>query len=109
MEKDAGNTEFIFDNVISTYTQQEAIEDGILIPVGLLASGKPIIFTTHLFDSGGYEDLSRLLQLIEIGMSLLKKPDPQDTPTMKLRVIEEGRIWVIWNAEGITFMRPEDY
>ena len=109
MGNEQENTELIFDNIISTYTQEEAIQDGILVQVGMLASGRPIVFTSHLFDSGGYHDLSRMLELIERGMSLLKMPDPEDSPHMKLRVIEEGRIWVIWNAEGITFLRPEDY
>ena len=97
------------DNVIYTYTQQQAIEDGILVKVGRLTSGEPVIFTRHLFDSGGYQDMTRLLKLVEIGMSMLRQSDPEDTPFMKLRVISEGRIWVIANDEGITFLRPEDY
>lgn len=109
MNHHENKTEDFSSNLISTYSQEQAISDGVLMEVGRLTNGKRIVFTGHLFDSGGYEDMTRLLRLIEIGMSMLKKPDPEDTDSMRLRVIEKDRIWVIWNEEGITFLRPEDY
>ena len=94
-------------NVISVYTQEQAIEDGILTIVGTV--GKiPVIFTTNLFYDG-YEDKEKRLNLIKRGIDLLNKPDAEDDENMKLRVIEKDKIWVILNAEGITFMKPEDY
>ena len=43
------------------------------------------------------------------GLELLKKYDSEDTDFMRLRVIEKDEIWVVYNGEGITFMKPEDY
>ena len=95
-------------DIISTYTQKQAIEDGILVKVGSCGD-LPVIFTANLFQDG-YEDEIKCMVLVSQGLSLLNLPDKEDTPYMKLRVIEKDRIWVIANAgEGITFLRPEDY
>jgi len=109
MEQENQNTDTPFDNVISTYTQDQAIEDGILIKVGVLTSGQKVVFTTNLFESGGYDDPVKRIQLIERGIHCLRQPDPEDTDHMKLRVIEKDRIWVVADGNGLTFMRPEDY
>ena len=98
-----------FGNVISVYTQEEAIEDGILVPVGRLTSGQKVVFTRSLFESGGYEDQVKRIELVQKGLNLLRRPDPEDTDYMKLRVIEKDQIWVIADGNGLTFMRPDDY
>jgi len=103
------HSEDLMDNVISTYTQDQAIEDGILVEVGKLTSGQRVVFTSNLFESGGYIDLEKRLNLIERGLSMLRKSDPEDTDYMRLRVIEKSRIWVIADGNGLTFMRPKDY
>lgn len=93
--------------IISVYTQEQALEDGILVKVGMI--GKlPVIFTSNLF-AEGYEDKEKRMSLIKQGLEMLNKHDDEDTEYMKLRVIEKDRIWVILNAEGFTFMKPEDY
>lgn len=94
-------------NVISVYTQEQAIEDGILTIVGTVGK-TPVIFTTNLFYDG-YEDKEKRTSLIKRGLELLNKPDAEDDENMKLRVIEKDKIWVILNVEGITFMKPDDY
>jgi len=109
MKENTNNIEIPFDNVISTYTQDQAIEDGILVQVGKLTTGQSVIFTHNLFESGGYEDPEKRIQLINRGIALLKQLDLEDTDTMKLRVIEKNSIWVIADGNGLTFMRPEDY
>ncbi len=98
----------IFGEVISVYTQDEAIEDGVLVHVGEVGKQR-VVFTRVLFDQG-YEDEAKRKALIERGLELLCRQDPEDSPGMRLRVIEEGKIWVIWNVgEGFIFLRPEDY
>ena len=104
------------ENVIYEYTQEQAIEDGILVAVGRCGRQR-IIFTTNLFSDYSFKDkegkervnLDQLKRTIKKGLSMLKEPDKEDTSYMRLRVIEKKRIWVIWNAEGFTFMKPEDY
>lgn len=104
------------EDVIYEYTQEQAIDDGVLVVVGRCNNQK-VIFTTNLFsdytceDKDGVDavDIEKLKRTIEKGLSMLKKRDKEDTEYMRLRVIEKNRIWVIWNAEGFTFMKPEDY
>jgi hypothetical protein len=93
--------------IISIYTQDQAIEDGVLVLVGSLGEQR-IVFTSTLFYDG-YEGKEERTALIMRGLELLKKDDHEDSPHMRLRVIEKDKIWVIWNAEGFTFMKPEDY
>lgn len=98
----------VFGKIISSYTQDEAIEDGVLVHVGEIGKQR-VIFTRVLFDQG-YEDEAKRKALIEQGMELLCREDSEDSPDMRLRVIEKGKIWVIWNVgEGFTFLTPEDY
>ena len=92
--------------IIDVYSQEQAIADGIIVKVGVL---KPVnlsvLFTTNLFEEvkGCYKEI------IDKGLKLLSKPDKEDSPYLKLRVIEDGKIWVVAKAEGVTFMKPEDY
>ena len=99
--------------IISEYTMDQAIEDGILIEVGEVQREDGIkikvVFTRTLFEEGGYEEKIKRVALINRGMELLKNSDPEDTDYMKLRVIEKDKIWVIHDGNGITFMKPEDY
>ena len=66
-------------------------------------------FTTNLFESGGYEDHDKRVGLVKRGLDMLNEYDPEDSDYMRLRVIEKDEIWVVYNGEGITFMKPEDY
>ena len=109
MHNNNPNKDGIINNVVSVYTQNQAIEDGILVEVGLLSSGRRIVFTRNLLESGGYEDYSKRRQLVEKGIALLNKSDPEDTEYMKLRVIEKDKAWVILDGNGLTFLKPEDY
>lgn len=97
----------VFGKVISVYTQEEAIEDGVLVPVGRCGHYS-VIFTSNLFHDG-YEDKEARITLIERGVKMLNDPDPEDTSDMRLRVIERDKIWVILDGNGITFMQPSDY
>lgn len=97
----------VFGNVISVYTQDEAISDGVLISVGTCGHNR-VVFTSNLFNDG-YEDSDARMRLIAKGLKMLNEHNPDDTDFMRLRVIEEGRIWVIHDGNGLTFMKPEDY
>lgn len=93
--------------VIYAYTREQAIEDGVLVPVGM-AGNQSVVFTSNLF-ADGYEDKDKRIALVNRGLEMLRQPNPEDSEHMKLRVIEKDKIWVIWNGEGFTFMKPEDY
>lgn len=106
--------EIIMPDVIFAYSQDEALEDGVLVLVGYAALGlgkktERVIFTRTLFEEGYAEEEKRRRLLIR-GFSLLLEPNPEDSPSMKLRVIEKGKIWIIWNeGEGFTLLTPSDY
>jgi type I site-specific restriction endonuclease len=96
----------IYGEPISVYTTKQAIDDGILVKTGYLQPNNiPVLFTSNLF----YEVKNDYKNIINKGLELLKQPNKEDTDYMKLRVIEKNKIWVIANAEGVTFMKPEDY
>lgn len=98
--------------VISTYTMEQALSDGILIKCGWYMSGPvkiPLVFTSNLFCTGGYENADKRLKLIYHGLESLQKPDKEDDGYRKLRVLEKDKLWVIEEGSGITFLKPEDY
>lgn len=99
----------VFGEVISAYTQDQAIEDGVLVLTGHVGSER-VVFTRNLFSQGFEEDETKRKELVEKGLAMLRLPDPKDSVFMRLRVIEGGKIWVIWNqGEGFVFLCPEDY
>jgi hypothetical protein len=94
--------------LIYEYTREQAVSDGILVPVGRVGN-QSVVFTSNLF-ADGYQDEQKRIELVNRGLEMLRQPDPEDSEYMKLRVIEKGKIWVIWHAgEGFTYMKPEDY
>jgi len=97
-----------FSQVISKYTARDAVEDGIFVEVGSVGKN-PVYFTTNLFESGSYQDHDKRVGLVKHGLDMLNEYDPEDSDYMRLRVIEKDEIWVVYNGEGITFMKPEDY
>ncbi len=102
-----GRKMFDEKDIISKYTMDDALDDGVFVMVGITQNKIRIVFTSNLF-SDGYEDFVKRDTLIKKGLELLAKPDKEDTH-WKLRVIEKNKIWVVYNSEGITFMKPEDY
>ena len=96
----------IYGEPISVYTTQQAIDDGHLIKTGELMPGHvKVLFTQNLFT----EVKEIYKQIINRGLEMLREPDKEDTNYMKLRIIQQNKIWVIANQEGVTFMKPEDY
>ena len=101
-------------DVISVYTRDDAIQDGVLVRLDVRESRKllDVCFTANLWAYYKGDQMRRLCTtLIMAGLTQLKQPDPEDLPGVrKLRVIVEDRIWVVQDTDGaITFMRPKDY
>jgi hypothetical protein len=100
----------LFGEPIHVYTREQAIADGVLAHVGnanVNSGDEPIsiCFTVGLM--GSYEDAILIQELVKKGLGLLSNPDPADD-YQRFRVID-AETWVIWDGEGITFLRPEDY
>ena len=92
--------------VVYSYTLEDALNDGVLVKTGFLEKSKLlVVFTANLFS----DVKDHYKNIIDKGLKLLSEPGKEDTPWMKLRVIEKNKIWVIANSEAVTFMKPEDY
>ena len=96
-------------DVVYTYPKDQAIADGVLVKTGIVKAGEytyDVCFTKALLAE--YEKPESRQLLVERGIELLNTPNPEDNGYYKLRVIVKDCFWVIWNAEGITFLHPED-
>ena len=101
--------EEFFGEPIHTYTRQQAIEDGVLIHVGDVNTNLgtiSICFTSNLFSD--YRDETSRRDLIRQAIRLFSQPDEEDDGYRRMRVIDSDT-WVIWDGDGITLLRPEDY
>jgi len=97
----------LFGEPIFTYTTDQAIEDGVLIHTGSVGPHQ-VYFTRSLWE-GSYSDAQKQIDLVNRGLELLRRPDPEDSPYMKLRVIEKDKVWVIAEPGKLTYLKPEDY
>lgn len=95
------------NNFIYRYAARDAVRDGAFVGIGRFAF-YPVYFTSNLYNEG-YEDDVKRNKLIEKGIELLCRDDPEDTDYLRLRVLDKDRIWVAQTGEGYTFMKPEDY
>ena len=100
--------EELFGPVIFKYTLEDAVRNGMIRPTGMVGGKIPVYFTSNLL-AQGYEDPDRQRQLVVQGVRRLALPDPEDTDYMKLRVLKKDEVWVVFNADGMTYMLPEDY
>lgn len=103
-----------FGEVISVYTTEQALEDGVLVKLGTV-SGVPVLATTNCFYKAGLDNPLQRHGVVLEAVQALNKPDPEDDGFRKLRVLHKGKavdydcLWVIQDAQGITIMLPEDY
>lgn len=98
----------LFGDVIYTYTAEDAVSDGISIPIGT-AGDEPVYFTSSPFSDGYERQPEKIRELVERGLELLRQPEEEDTDYMRLRVVEKDRIWAILDGDGYKFMKLEDY
>ncbi len=92
--------------VISEYTLQQAIEDGVIAEIfkdrwKQLSGGKPIVVTDHLF-----HEVS-LAGLMEIWNEYVQKREPQDNPFVT--TMNGKDVWVMEDGDAFTLLYPEDY
>ncbi|MFA5127789.1 MAG: hypothetical protein WC457_02165 [Patescibacteria group bacterium] len=109
--------------IVHTYTREQAIEDGVLVETGtaIVPSVKGIAavsvcITVNCYATAHLDDDGRRARVVELALAaLFNKPDREDTPYMRLRVLKENlpagcpTIWAILDGDGITVMLPEDY
>ena len=105
----------MFDDadVISTYTLQQAIEDGVLVEIfknrwKTLSSGKPIVATAHLFNA---VSLAGLLEIWNAYVAWRKHTEPTLPEEERLftTTMNNHKVWVLEDGKAFTLLYPEDY
>ncbi len=105
--------ENVFGEIIHSYTATEAVADGILIELGSLGE-IPVYATANCFERAGLDNPLHQKGVVLEAVAALKKPDPEDSDYMKLRVLHKGIaadydcLWAILDGQGVTLMFPED-
>lgn len=89
-----------FGEVISFYSKEQAVEDGVLIDFGKFQS-RGVVFTPNLI---GSLEKTELLTLLLKGLAMkFERPD------LRVETINGKKVYVDWNGQDLTFMLPEDY
>ena len=102
-----------FGEVISEYSLEQAIEDGVLVEVFKdrwqeLSGGKPIVATSHLFSQ---VSLAALLDIwneyVEWRTHVM--PTLPEADQMFVTTMNSEKVWLLEDGDAFTMMYPEDY
>jgi type I site-specific restriction endonuclease len=101
------------DDVITVYTQQEAIEDGVLVEIfknrwDELSGGKPIVATRHLFEEVSLAGLREIWNEFAYWKKDIEKTRPEEEKLFHTKM-NGLTVWVIEDGAAFTLMYPEDY
>lgn len=99
--------------IISVYTLQQAIDDGVLVEVfkdcwQQLSGGKPIVATAHLFN---HVSLAALLEIWNefVHWKQHIMPTLPEEEQLFVTTMNGLNIWLIEDGHAHTMMYPEDY
>jgi len=95
--------ERFFGQVISLYSKEQAIEDGVLFEAPDKHRNKGVVFTTSLIGKLEKEEIICAL------LKGLKEAAKFTRPDLEEFRIAGKKIWVDDNGQDLTFMLPEDY
>jgi hypothetical protein len=93
--------------IISRYTRQQAVDDGILTEI-LRWNGYPVIATTHVYNELGVEELIKVWHKFLYWKNKEEQLLPEEDRLFYTKV-DDKKVWVIEDADSYTVMFPEDY
>lgn len=98
-----------FENteIISRYTRQQAVADGILIEL-LRWNGYPVMATTHVHEDLGLENLIKVWEKFLYWKDKEEQLVPEED-RLFYTPINGKKVWVIEDTDSFTIMYPEDY
>ncbi len=103
----------VFGTVISVYSLEQAIEDGVLVEVFKnrwpeLSGGKPIVATSHLFSQ---VSLAGLLEIWNEYVDWRKNimPTLPEEDQLFATTMNGKKVWLLEDGQAFTMMYPEDY
>ena len=103
----------VFGTVVSVYSLERAIEDGVLVEVCKnrwqeLSQGKPIVATAHLFNA---VSLAALLEIWNEYVDWRKNicaTLPEEDQLFSTKMNGE-KVWLLEDGAAFTMLYPEDY
>ncbi len=103
----------VFGKVISVYSLQRAIADGVLVEVfknrwQQLSGGKPIVATAHLFNAVSLAALQEIWNEF-VHWNKHIKPTLPEEEQMFVTSMNSEKIWLIEDGQAFTMLYPEDY
>ena len=90
------------EDIISVYTRDDAIDDGVIFNAGRIANREVDLTTNLIAELDKYELAKAIVMALEVVRSF-RQPD------MKEIEVNGKRVWVDDNGSIITLMLPEDY
>jgi hypothetical protein len=103
----------VFGEVISVYSLERAIADGVLVEVfknrwQQLSEGKPIVATAHLFNEVSLAGLQEIWNEF-VHWNKQIKPTLPEEEQMFVTSMNSEKIWIIEDGDAFTMMYPDDY
>jgi hypothetical protein len=99
--------------IISTYSQKQAIEDGVLVEVfknrwTTLSAGQPILATRAVFEAFSLAALMEIWNAFAIWKKEVE-PTLKEEDKMFITKMMGDKVWVVEDDSGFTIMLPKDY
>jgi hypothetical protein len=97
--------------VIATYTQDQAIEDGILVKLCEIrwnGTIKPYIATTHIYGDIGLDGAMEIWKEF-VDWRVHVMPTLPEEEQLFCTGLDERKVWIIEDGAAFTIMYPEDY
>lgn len=99
--------------VISAYSLERAIADGVLVEIfknrwQRLSGGKPIVATTHVFQSVSLAALREIWNEY-VAWKRTVMPTLLEEEQMFVTTMNGETVWVIEDGQACTLLYPDDY
>jgi hypothetical protein len=103
----------VFGKVVSVYSLQQAIADGVLVEVfknrwQQLSGGKPIVATAHLFNEVSLAALQEIWNEF-VHWKKHVMPTLPEEERMFVTSMNSEKIWLIEDGQAFTMLYPDDY
>ena len=101
------------ETIISEYSLEQAIEDGVLVEVfknrwKQLTGGKPIVATSHVFSIVSLAALQEIWSLY-VEWKLTVMPTLPEEDRLFVTEINSKKVWVLEDTQAITILYPAEY
>jgi hypothetical protein len=93
--------------IISVYTREQAVADGVLVPL-FRYQGKPVVATSHIYGETALVDLVRVFREFD-AWDKYDRPQLKEEDQLFHMNMNGKKVWVIDDGEAFTIMYPEDY